>query len=254
MKRLITATLAAACFFSAPHLFAAPAGSNSFKYHMHQIFDSYNNARISFSLKQFDITTIYLQKLQESIESAEKNAPQTNRDGTELDRKLFQERISQLKKSVASLKEINAVKFRDPILTDTLSKNIFSMCVTCHKEVKMDYLFNLPKRTTLFGEYMHKVSDNLDLALIKSEDASLAGEVKEHVQLLHYYIDLLLPIFPEAGPSGVIMDRPAFQERVKAIKSRLKVETGQFKSKELESSRETLNTLCVACHEPERIK
>jgi cytochrome c553 len=255
MKRLMAITVVASCLLSAVYSWAATPSSNPwFKYHMHQIFDGYNNAKISFSLKQFDITNIYLQDLLESIDSAKRHVPDKNRDGTKLDKELFTKRIDKLKESVSSFKFINEVNFRDPLLTETLSKDMFNMCVTCHKEVKMDYLFKLPKQRTLFGEYMHKVSDNLDFALIKSEDESLSDETKEHVQLVNYYIDLLAPIFPEYGASGVIMDKERFQRRIMEIKTSLKNEGKSIKTANIERSRTTLNSLCVACHEPERIK
>jgi len=255
MKKLMTITVVALCLLSVVYSWAATTAPNIwFKHHMHQIFEGYNNTRISFSLRQFDITNVFLKQLLESIDSAKKHMPDKNRDGTTLDKELFTQRIDKLKESVSSFKFINELNFRDPLFTESFSKDMFNMCVTCHKEVRMDYLFKLPVRRTLFGEYMHKVSDNLDFALIKSEDESLSDETKEHVQLVNYYIDRLTPIFPESGPSGVIMDKERFQRRVMEIKKGLKSEGKPIKTADLERSRTTLNSLCVACHEPERIK
>jgi cytochrome c553 len=254
MKRLMTITVVALCLLSAVCSWAAVSSSNMFKFHMHQIFDSYNNAKISFSLRQFDITNIYLKDLQESIDSAKKYMPDKNRDGTKLDKELFTKRMDKLKKDASSLKFINEVNFRDPLLTETLSRDMFNMCVTCHKEVKMDYLFRLPKQRTLFGEYMHKAAENLDLALAMSEDESLSDKAQEHFQLANYYIDLLVPIFPESGPSGAIMDKELFQKRLEEIKKSLKKEGKTLTTAGLKQSIKSINDLCVTCHEPERIK
>ncbi len=248
MKRLMTITLVTICFFTAVYSWAAASSSNTFKFHMHQIFDSYNNARISFSLRKFDITNIYLKHLQESIDSAKKHMPDKNRDGTKLDKELFTKRMEKLKKDVSSLKFINEVKYRDPLLTEFLSKDISNMCVTCHKEVKKDPLLKLPKRTTLFGEYMHKAAENLDLALAMSEDESLSDKAQEHFQLVNYYIGLLAPIFPESGPSGVIMDKELFQKRLAEIKKSLKKEGKTLTTADLKQSIKSINDLCVTCH------
>jgi cytochrome c553 len=248
MKKLMTITLVAICFFTAVYSWAAASSSNTFKFHMHRIFDSYNNARISFSLGKFEITNIYLKHLQESIDSAKKYMPDKNRDGTKLDKELFTKRMEKLRKDASSLKFINEVKYRDPLLTGFLSRDISNMCVTCHKEVKKDPLLTLPKRTTLFGEYMHKAAENLDLALAMSEDESLSDKAQEHFQLVNYYIGLLAPIFPESGPSGVIMDKELFQKRLAEIKKSLKKEGKTLTTTGLKQSIKSINELCVTCH------
>lgn len=248
MKRLMTITLVAICFFTTVYSWAAASSSNTFKLHMHRIFDSYNNARISFSLGKFDITNIYLKHLQESIDAAKKHMPDKNRDGTQLDKELFTKRMEKLKKDASSLKFINEVKYRDPLLTGFLSRDISNMCVTCHKEVKKDPLLKLPERTTLFGEYMHKAAENLDLALAMSEDESLSDKAQEHFQLVNYYIGLLAPIFPESGSSGVMMDKELFQKRLAEIKKSLKKEGKTLTTADLKQSIKSINELCVTCH------
>jgi cytochrome c553 len=248
MKKLMTITLVAICLFTAVYSWAASSSSNMFKYHMHQIFDSYNNAKISFSLRKFDITNIYLKHLLESIDSAEKYMPDKNRDGTKLNKELFTNRMEKLKKDVSSLKFINEVKYRDPLLTEFFSKDISNMCVACHKEVKKDPVFKQPRRTSLFGEFMHKAAENLDLALAMSEDESLSDKAQEHFQLVNYYIDLLAPIFPESGPSGAIMDKELFQKRLAEIKKNLNEEGKAPTTADLKQSIKSINNLCATCH------
>lgn len=255
MKRIMIITVVASCLLSAVYSWAATTAPNIwFKHHMHQIFENYNNTRISFSLRQFDVTNVFLKQLQESIDAAKKHMPNENRDGTKLDEELFTKRLDQLRESVSSFKFINEVNFRDPLLTESLSRDMFNMCVTCHKEVKMEHLFKMPKRRTLYEEYMHKVADNFDLALIKSEDDSLSDETREHIQLVNYYIDRLTTVFPESGPSGVITDKEHLQRQIMEIKKGLKSEGKPIKTADLEKSRTTLNGLCVTCHESEWVK
>jgi hypothetical protein len=248
MKKLMTITLVAICSFAAAYSWAAASSSNTFKFHMHQIFDNYNNARISFSLRKFDITDIYLKDLLESIKSAQKYMPDTNRDGTKLDKELFTKRIEKLKKNVSSLQFANDVNYRDPLLIGYLSKDISNVCVTCHKDVNNDPIFKLPKRTSLFGEYMHKAAGNLDLALAMSEDESLSDKAQEHLQLVDYYIDLITPIFPESGPNIVIVDKELFQKRVAEIKKTIKKEDKPLTTADLKQSIKSINSLCAICH------
>ena len=101
---------------------------------------------------------------------------------------------------------------------------------------------------------MHKAAENLDLTLAMSEDESLSDKAQEHFQLVNYYIGLLAPVFPESGPSGAIMDKELFQKRLAEIKESLKKDGKTLTTADLKQSIKSINDLCVACHEPERIK
>lgn len=239
----------------APHALARDTSSESFKFYMHRIYDNYSNARISITLKRRDITDIHLQHMQEAIHMVQSHIPEVKKDGSPLDRKVFVERINRMQSMVTDLRA--AVKYEEPVMTRALPEEIFKMCVTCHTDARMDYLFRLPGRTSLFGEYMHRVSDSLDLARIYMEEGGHAGEAADELKLVDYYIGLLEEAFPDAGPSGVVMDRGEFNSRVKAIRDKGNAAISELKVKkraDLEALRTGLNGLCVACHEPERIK
>lgn len=234
---------------------AVETSSESFKYYMHQIYDNYSSARVSITLKRSDIADIHLKHMQEAIVMAQRDIPEKKKDGSPLDRKAFIERINRMQSMVTDLRA--AVKYYEPTMTKTLPEEIFKVCVACHTEAKLEYLFRLPKRTTLFGEYMHRVSDSLDLARIYQEEGARSKEVGEQLKLIGYYLDLLEEAFPESGPSGVIMDRNDFNRRIKEIREESAAAASAVKEKkaaDLESLRMGLNGLCVACHEPERIK
>lgn len=229
--------------------------SEAFKFYMHRIFDSYSNARVSITLNKRDISDIHLKHMQEAILMVQDHIPAVKKDGTPMDRKAFIERINRMQSMVTDLRA--AVKYEEPVMTKALPEEIFNMCVTCHTDAKMEYLFRLPRRTTLFGEYMHRVSDSLDLARIYQEEDGRHGEIEEQIKLMNYYIDLLKDTFPEEGPSGVIMDKDDFNRRVMEIRETGRAAEAGLKGNkrvDLESVRESLNGLCVACHEPERIK
>ncbi|MBE9503868.1 MAG: hypothetical protein IME96_06815 [Proteobacteria bacterium] len=219
--------------------------STGFKYQMHQIFDSYNHVMISINLEKLDIADLHLEDMLEAINNAKELAPEKEH-GRILDT------FGKLQKVIAELRA--AMKRGDRLTTKIYSMDMFNGCIYCHKKSNLDYLFKTTRRTTLFGEYMHKVSEHLDLARIEIENESEDERVKKHIKLMAYYLDLLKPTFPEEGPSGIILDKKDFSERIGKVRKGLdRYVTGE-KLPDLESARTSLNALCVACHEPERIK
>ena len=221
------------------------SGSLEFKQQMHGIFDSYNNARISINLEKLDIADIYLDDMLEAIKEAKKHAP-------EKDNRRILDTFGKLEGVVKELKA--AIKRGDRLTTKIYSMDMFKGCVACHTESKLDVLFKQTRRTSLFGEYMHKVSENLDMARMLAEEKGTEKEAARHLKLVIYYLDLLTSVFPEEGPSGVVMDRQAFSERIAGVREGVESKTQGEKTPDLEGARKTLNGLCVACHEPERIK
>ncbi len=219
---------------------------------MHKIFDSYNHAEISRSLKKHDIADIHLRHMEESIAQVQKDIPEKNKDGSKLDKTLFIARLTKLQSMTADLR--GAVKYGSPELSKFFSKDVLNMCVTCHKGVKLEYLFRLPPRTTLFGEYMHKVSEHLDQAGIYQKNNDLAGRFEKQLKLITYYIDLIKTSSPDAGPSGVIMDREKFISQIEELKSKIQREASNKQKANLEIIRNDLNDLCIVCHEAERIQ
>jgi len=152
MKKLLILTYMAISASCAATLYAEETSSVEFKYYMHKIFDSYNHAEISRLLEKYDIADIHLRNMEESIALAQKHIPEKNKDGSKLDKTLFLARITQLQSMAADLR--GAVKYGSNELSKTFSRETFNICVTCHEGVKLEYLFRLPQRTTLFGEYM----------------------------------------------------------------------------------------------------
>ena len=219
--------------------------STGFKYQMHQIFDSYNHARISISLEKLDIADLYLKDMLEAISNAKELAPEKEQ-GRILDT------FGKLQEVIAELRA--AMKRGDRLTTKIYSMDMFNGCVACHTKSNLDYLFKVPKRASIFGEYMHKVSDHLDLARIIMEDEGNDESVKKHIKLMIYYLDLLKSVFPEEGPSGVILDKKDFSERIGKVRKGLEKYAKGKKLPDLESARTSLNGLCVVCHEAERIK
>lgn len=230
--------------------------SEFFKYYMHQLYDNYKQAQLSFSLKKYDIADIYLKHILENINEVGKNIPDKNKDGSPLDKEKFRHRLKDLTGHVADMKSAAEKGGVDAEKSKHLSQTIFNTCMGCHEEVKLKSL-NIPSRTTLFGEYMHKVREHMDLAKIYMEEKGSKESVEENLKLINYYFDLLENTFPETGPSGVIMDKGNFDKRLKEVRG---INEGMLKNvkegkpADMETFRDSLNGFCVACHEPERVK
>ena len=225
-----------------------------FAYYMHKIFDSYAHSRKAFTLKEYEISDIHLRDMQEAIIEARKYIPEKNKDGTPLDKKLFEERINELQNTILYLR--TAVQGGDMDVSKRLGEEVLDVCASCHKAVKNPYLFRFAYRSTIFSEYMHKISEHMDLARISMVD-DLKGETEVQIKLIDYYLSLLGDTFPDQGPSGIITDREGFNRRLKEAQNITKDLQKELRDKgtaDLEDFRKKLNSLCVACHEPERLK
>ncbi len=252
MKNTTVLLFVIVCAFGSTHSWADDTSSGNIKYHMHKLFDSYHHARISFTLKEYEITDIHIRHMKESIASAQKHIPKYDKAGAEIDMVLSTERIARLQNTVSDFRD--AVKYGAPRLAELFAQDIFNVCVTCHKELKFDHLFSVPRYTTLFGEYMHKVYEHIVLARLDEKKPDGDQKIRNHVQLIDYYLGLLRTTFPREGPSGVIMDIDAFDSRIVEMRERLRRHVKGEKRIDLDYIRTSLNSFCVACHEPERIK
>lgn len=229
----------------------------AFKNRMHQLFYGYSHAWISLDMKRIDITDIHLKQAQSAIDELPEFLPRYRMDGTEFDRKLFLKRLDELRDAITSLRA--AAQTAGAGEWKRISGGIFRMCVACHEEAKMDYLFRFPRGTrVLFQDYMHRVTENFDLLEFYLEEGEAGSEdAEDHLKLIGYYLELLKSAFPDAGPSGVIMDRDAAVARIKrleALSGRMLDDVTKKRPVAVEDFRTTLNGFCVACHEPERIK
>ncbi len=252
MRKSTLPLLVILCVFATSASWADETSLNSFKHYMHKVFDSYNHARISYTLNKYEITDIHLRDMKAFIALAQKRIPERDRHGDRIDQALFAGRVARLQTAISDLRD--AVKYKEPLLTELFARDIFNICVACHKEMKFDHLFRIPQQMTLFGEYMHMVSEHVDLARISKEQGKGPEALKKHLQLINYYLDLLKTSLPDAGPSGVILDKAAFNRRIQEIQERLRGHGKPGREPDLAHVREDINGLCVACHEPERLK
>ena len=229
--------------------------SFAFKYHLHNLFESYSNLRKSAHLKQYDEMSKYLKHMAKSVGEIRNSIPKKNTDGTKLDRKKFINSIDKLDNSIQDL--LAASSKGELNETKLFTKDILNVCVGCHTEVRVKYLFELTGTRTLFAEYMHDLADHIDIAKINAESGNDPGKVVDNIRLINYYLGLLEEDFPEKGPSGVILDKRAFNQRLKetkAIGEEILKKGDDIKMAAFNDFKKSLNGLCVTCHEPERLK
>ncbi len=229
----------------------------AFKKSMHKIFHSYAHTWISIDMKRYGITDIHLKNILASMDELQDFMPEYNMDGTKFDRPRFLERLGVFREKIGTVKA--ALKTANPDEIRRFPGGIFRMCVTCHEEAKLAYLFRLPPGwRVLFQDYMHRITESFDLLRLSAEEGeSLQDEARDHLKLIGYYLELLEPTFPDAGPSGIVLDRASATKRVRTLrKLSSEMLDGLEKNRaiEIKDFRTTLNGFCVICHEPERIK
>ena len=229
----------------------------AFKKSMHNIFHSYSHTWISIDIKRYGITDIHLKNILASTDELQDFMPEYNMDGTVFDRPRFLERLGVFREKIGTLKA--ALKTAHPDEIRRFPGEIFRMCVTCHEEAKLTYIFHLPPGwRALFQDYMHRTTENFDLLRLYVEEGEpWQDEARDHLKLIGYYLELLEPTFPDAGPSGIILDRASTTKRLRTLRelsSEMLDDLEKNRPIETMDFRATLNGFCVICHEPERIK
>lgn len=228
----------------------------AFKKSMHKIFHSYSHTWISTDMKRYGITDIHLKNILASTDELQDFMPEYNMDGTKFDRPRFLERLRVFREKISTLKAALETSLPDEIRR--VPVELLRMCVTCHEEAKLTYLFNLPPgRVTPFQEYMHRITESFNLLRLYAEKGKSRQEAGDHLKLIGYYLELLEPTFPDAGPSGIILDRASATKRLRRLR-KLSSEMlgGLEKNRPIKTKdfRTILNGFCVICHEQERIK
>lgn len=230
--------------------------SFAFKYHLHNLFESYSKLRKSANLKQYDEMNKHLKNMAKSVDEIRNFIPKKNTNGTHFDRKKFIDSIDKLNNTIQDLMvasgkgELNETKL--------FTKDMLNVCVGCHTEVRLKYLFDLTGTRALFAEYIHDLADYIDIAKINVESGNNPEKVAENIRLINYYLGLLEDDdFPEKDPSGVILDKNAFNQHLietKLIGEEILKKGVDIKMADFNVFKKSLNGLCVNCHEPERMK
>jgi cytochrome c556 len=256
MKNILIALIASVLTLFGITSISAETSSFKFKQIMHHVLDDYTHARISYSLKKYDISDIFLKHVLGNLKDAPPFLPDYSMEGKKLDKESINKRLAELTQKMSALR--NTVQKRELKEINKQSDEIFQMCVGCHEERRKKYLFIEPTegKETVFQEYMHRISEEFKTASIYAESKEF-NETEEYLKLINFYLGLLEGIFPERGPSGIILDRDGYVRRMKdfeKLNEDAQKNIHEKKAFDTESFKKSLNELCVACHEPERIK
>ena len=256
MKNILISSVAAILILFGITSISAEPSSYKYKELMHHVLESYTHTRISYTMKKYDVADIFLKHIQDYLKEAIDVIPEHNTEGVKLDRSLITKKLNDLKQKMAGLRIV--VQKRELKEINQFSQEIFNMCVTCHKSHRVKHLFKYPlgDRETLFQEYMHEVSEYFKTTRTYAENGEFK-EAEDYLKLINFYLSLLEGIFPDKGPSGIILDRDGFVRRIKDFEKLNEDAQKNIKEKKMfdsDSFKKSLNELCVACHEPERVK
>ena len=224
-----------------------------FQQYMTEIFQNYRNINLSVQEKKYDVTDIHLARMEEYIRKVPAFIPETQKNGKRLDKEKFIKRLDSLEVVVAEMR--TALASYDFKAADRMPMEIFNICVFCHEDMKLKQLFHTPKHATLFGEYMHEISKKFETAelFLEHDEPNVAND---YLKITNFYLDLLEDVLPAKGLSGIIMDRDSFIKRIdedKYSNISFQIDIKGNRPVDIKTLKNKFNTLCVACHEPERI-
>lgn len=241
--------------FSAPAVYGKePDSTYRYKHYMHETFKNYRNTNISIGMRQYDLAEIHTKYFLENISRLPEFTDELAADGITLDLAVFTERLNMLREKITELRA--ALKTKNPKSIKKLQPGVLQACIGCHTEAKLKWLFRLPMPANLFEEYMHEISENVVQAGELME-AGEFGKAEDYALIAHQYLTLLKGVTPYKGPSGVITDRRRYLDELKTAEGFLLLLAEDLKEKkpaDVESVKTHLNKVCVACHEPSKIK
>lgn len=241
--------------FSATAVFGAEAVSTyRFKHYMHEIFKNYRNTNISIDMKQYDLAEVHTKHFLENISKIPEFTQDLAADGIKLDQMALLARLDGLREDVTEMRR--ALKAKDTGKIKKLQPEMLQNCIGCHTAAKLKWLFRLPTSNNPFEEYMHEISDNITLAeqLVESNETDKA---EDYVKIANQYLTLLKIVTPYKGPAGVIVDRKRYVSELRNAEGFMLLLLEDFKEKkpiDLTPVKKHVNNVCVACHEPAKVK
>jgi hypothetical protein len=253
MRKLVF-LLVSSLFMTIPAYSSETGSPAVFRSYMHEIYKSYRNALFSAQTLNFDMAEIHLKHLQDYIQEVPRHVPDAVENGAKLDKAAFLKRLGEFDKKISKLrKTVNRV---DISAIEQLQSDIFIVCADCHKQSKLPYLFRFAEHKTVFEEYMHGIRNNFRMARNYLEKGD-ALKAEDSLKIVNQYLSLLKDVYPEKGPSGVVMDRGRLDREIKAtqgLSELIQSDLHEKQTGDFDLLKKQLNDICGACHEPERIK
>ena len=253
MKRILFVGLIT-LIFSAPTFASEPISSFQFRRNMHEVFRNYRGMLLAADEGNTEAARAHVKLGRDYLAKTQSAIPAKDAEGVPINKEKFLASIQNLDKTMASLDKALGAGAKSEIAE--LPKTIFSLCVGCHREAKLKYMFRLPQGQKLLGEYMHSIAENYEMASIYMESGE-NEDAAQHLAIVNQYLSLLKRIFPDKGPSGVIMSRDRLVNQIKEVEGYnqlIQEDIKQGKTSDFAMVKKSLNLICVSCHEPDRIR
>ncbi len=248
MKRLLLA-LSLLLLMAVPASAKEPDSNYQYRNYMHEIFKNYRDANISIDMKDYGLTDIHLKHLQGNLKAVPPLIPEFTSDWAKLDKELLLQKLSILGGKVADLRE--AIGRKDEKDIKNLPHEMLNVCLACHADSKLKWLFRLPGHANYFEEYSHGLLDNVNKAEFMLGYDNLPG-AEDHLKIALQYLVLLENIPPAVGPTNIVQDRKNFVGEVRKAARYNEMVLEDIKEKKaanLEPLKKQMRNFCVACHE-----
>lgn len=231
-----------------------PVSQSRFKRYMHEIFKNYRNTNIAIDMRNYALTDVHLRHFSNNLAKIPGLAGDLKADGVKIDDAVFRQRLETLRAKIGEARE--TVKAQDPAKIKTIPHDLLAMCIGCHSDAQLKWLFRLPVSANLFEDYMHEISDNIGTAELFLGERE-PDEASDYLMIANQYLTLLQNVYPYMGPSGIILDRNRFTGELRKVEGLCLLMQEDLKMKktaDLAGLKKHLNNVCVACHQPEMIK
>lgn len=246
--------LSASLYSLVPISASTDASSNIFRHYMREIMKNYRNVYLSVKEKRYDLTELHLNRIEEYIERVPTVMPASKSDGSKLDRAKFEGGLEKLSKTIEKFRI--AYRKEDLESIDDIPREMFNICVECHKDSRLEKMFTVGMRSTIFSEYMHEIKEHYDVALIYAESGDMVFAT-EPLKIIDEYLSRLKDIFPDEGKTGVVMDRGRIEREIdiaRGYNKSVQVNLREGRPIDFSLLKKSINGICIACHEPEKIK
>jgi len=231
-----------------------PISSFQFRMEMHQLFHNYKGIFLAAKEENAAAAKAHVKLSRDILASVKIHIPDKDADGKTVNKKDFMARLDTLDQALGSVEKAFGAGARGEIAA--LPNKIFSICAGCHREAKLKYMFRLPEGHKLISEYMHSIAENYEMANIYLEEGE-RDEAALYLGVVNQMLSVLKRIFPDKGPTGIIMDRDRLVKQINEVEGYNLLIQEDIKSGKTENFpkvKQSLNVVCVACHEPDRIK
>ena len=225
-----------------------------FQYYMHEIFQNYRNMRLAIESDRYDVAKVHLRHMVMNVDDVYQVIPATKADGKTLDKKQVKKDLMTLKKNSRLLQR--ALEAKNPRKVAEVANDVMNTCAGCHMKARLDFLFRIRGEETLFADYMHQISENYKLAEFYL-DSGMSDRAVDYLTVTGHLLSLLTDVLPEESSSGVILDKAGFIKSIRKAEgiNELALENiSRDKRGNIAPLLQELNDICVACHEPEKIK